>query len=231
MREAIRYTLDYKSMIDKILLGHAVEMQGPAAIGLPGHNDTLPVFSQDMAKAKSLMGRIGCDHPDHPGNTQTKPGRKTVAWWANCSILTWRRSASILKFTRSPGNRSGRASSQDKSQTPDLTANGWWPDYADVQDYLYPMYHSSQWPPARLNIGFYKNETVDKLLDQALAENDPTLRNGLYEQAQELIVNDVASLDLYQKTMTIMMHDWVKGFVYNPIYTEAFNIYDMRISK
>jgi len=125
----------------------------------------------------------------------------------------------------------GKVSDKDKSQTPDLTANGWWPDYADVQDYLYPMYHSSQWPPTSLNIGFYGNPQVDQLLDQALITMDANTRYGLYEQAQQLIVNDTPDMDLYQKTMTIMMRDWVKGYVYNPIYTEAFNIYDMRINK
>jgi peptide/nickel transport system substrate-binding protein len=60
---------------------------------------------------------------------------------------------------------------------------------------------------------------------------DANTRYGLYEQAQQLIVNDTPDMDLYQKTMTIMMRDWVKGFVYNPIYTEGFNIYDMRINK
>jgi peptide/nickel transport system substrate-binding protein len=125
----------------------------------------------------------------------------------------------------------GRVSSPDKNETPDLTANGWWPDYADVQDYLYPMYHSSQWPPTSLNIGFYGNPEVDALLDKALAETDDNARYELYKKAQELIVNDTPDIDLYQKTMTIMMRDWVKGYVYNPIYTEAFNLYDMRIDK
>jgi len=231
VREAIRYALDYKSMIDKILLGHAVEMQGPAAIGLPGHNNTLPIFSQDLAKAKDLMAESGVKTPitlEYVYETGQED-RRMVGELLQSNLAEI---GITLEIHTLPWESIwARVSSEDKSQTPDLTANGWWPDYADVQDYLYPMYHSSQWPPASLNIGFYKNETVDKLLDQALAENDPTVRNGLYEQAQELIVNDVASLDLYQKTMTIMMHDWVKGFVYNPIYTEAFNIYDMRISK
>ncbi len=231
VREAIRYALDYDSMINKIMLGHAIEMQGPAAIGLPGHNDSLPIFKQDLAKAKQLMAESGVQTPinlEYVYETGQEDRRmvgellqsnlKEIGINLTINTLPWE---SIW----------GRVSAEDKSQTPDLTANGWWPDYADVQDYLYPMYHSSQWPPTSLNIGFYGNPEVDKLLDEALAEKDDAARNALYEKAQQLIVDDVASLDLYQKTMTIMMRDRVKGFVYNPIYTEAFNIYDMRISE
>jgi len=231
VREAIRYAVDYKSIIDKILLGHAVEMQGPAAIGLPGHNDSLPIFSQDMEKAKALMAASGVTTPitlEYVYETGQED-RRMVGELIQSNLAEI--GINLELHTLPWESIWARVSAEDKSQTPDLTANGWWPDYADVQDYLYPMYHSSQWPPASLNIGFYKNTQVDTLLDQALTENDATKRNSLYEQAQQLIVDDVASLDLYQKTMTIMMHDWVKGFVYNPIYTEAFNIYDMRISK
>lgn len=231
VREAIRYALDYDSMINKILLGHAIQMQGPAAIGLPGHNDNLPVFKQDMAKAKQLMAESGVTTPltlEYVYETGQED-RRMVGELLQSNLAEI---GITLEIHSLPWESIwGRVSAEDKSQTPDLTANGWWPDYADVQDYLYPMYHSSQWPPTSLNIGFYGNTDVDKLLDQALTETDEAARNAEYEQAQELIVNDVASLDLYQKTMTIMMRDWVKGFVYNPIYTEAFNIYDMRITK
>ena len=231
VREAIRYALDYDAMINQILLGHAIQMQGPAAIGLPGHNDNLPVFKQDIEKAKQLMTESGVATPltlEYVYETGQED-RRMVGELLQSNLAEIGINLEI--HTLPWESIWGRVSAEDKSQTPDLTANGWWPDYADVQDYLYPMYHSSQWPPASLNIGFYGNTEVDKLLDEALAEPDEAARNTLYEKAQELIVNDVASLDLYQKTMTIMMRDWVTGFVYNPIYTEAFNLYDMRITK
>lgn len=62
-REAIRYAIDYDGIINNILKGHAVEMQGPAAIGLPGHDDSLPVFKQDMEKAKQLLAESGVATP------------------------------------------------------------------------------------------------------------------------------------------------------------------------
>lgn len=230
-REAIRYAVDYDSIINKILGGHAVEMQGPAAIGLPGHDDTLPVFKQDMAKAKELLKESGVSTPitlEYVYETGQED-RRMVGELIQSNLAELGITVEIR--TMPWESIWGRVASDDKTQTPDLTANGWWPDYADVQDYLYPMYHSTQAPPTSLNIGFYSNPEVDKLLDQALSETDDAARNAAYQKAQQLIVADVASLDLYQKTMTIMMRDSVKGYVYNPIYTEAFNIYDMRIVK
>jgi len=231
VRQAILYAFDYNGMINQVMRGHAIQMQGPAAIGLPGHNDQLPIVKQDMAKAKQLIQDSGVKTPltltyvyETGQEDRRMVGELLQSNLAELGIT--------LQIQTMPWESIwGKVSDKDKSQTPDLTANGWWPDYADVQDYLYPMYHSSQWPPTSLNIGFYGNPQVDQLLDQALVTMDANTRYGLYEQAQQLIFNDTPDMDLYQKTMTIMMRDWVKGYVYNPIYTEAFNIYDMRINK
>jgi peptide/nickel transport system substrate-binding protein len=231
VREAIRLALDYDALIHKVMRGHAIQMQGPASIGLPGHNDDLPMVHQDLDKARQLLQDASVTTPltlEYVYETGQEDRRMTgELLQANLAQL-----GITLEIHSLPWETIwGRVSSDDKTQTPDLTANGWWPDYAAVENFLYPMYHSSQWPPTSLNIGFYKNEQADKLLDQALAEPNENTRNGLYQQTQELIFNDVPDIDIYQKSMTVMMRDWVKGYVYNPIYTEAFNLYDMRIDK
>jgi peptide/nickel transport system substrate-binding protein len=229
-REAIRYAIDYDGIINGIMQGHAVQMQGPAAIGLPGHDDSLPVFAQDMDKARELLAESGVATPvtlQYVYETGQED-RRMVGELIQSNLAEL---GINVEITTMPWETLwGSVSAEDRTQTPDLVANGWWPDYADVEDYLYPMYYTTQAPPNSLNIGFYSNTEVDALLDQAMVETDDAVRNDLYKQAQQLIVADVASLDLYQKTMTIMMRDSVSGFVYNPIYTEAFNIYDMRIN-
>jgi len=231
VREAIRLALDYDGMINKIMRGHAVQMIGPAAIGLPGHNDQLPLFKQDLPKAKQLLEESGVATPftlEYVYETGQEDRRMVgELLQANLAELGIKLEIHTLPWE----SLWGRVSSEDKNETPDLTANGWWPDYADNQNFLYPMYHSSQWPPNSLNIGFYGNPEVDKLLDEALVETNDNVRLDQYRKAQQLIVNDCPDINLYQKNMTIMLRDWVKGFVFNPIYTEAFNLYDMRIDK
>lgn len=231
VRQAIRLALDYDGVINQILNGYAIQMQGPAAIGLMGHNDDLPVYSQNLDQAKQLLQESGVKTPftlEYVYETGQEDRRMVgELLQANLAELDINLEIHTLPWE----SLWGRVSSEDQSETPDLTANGWWPDYADVQNYLYPMYHSSQWPPNSLNIGFYGNPEVDTLLDQALAESNDEARYELYQQAQALIDSDAPDMDLYQKTMNIMLRDWVKGYVYNPIYTEGFNIYNIRISK
>jgi ABC-type transport system substrate-binding protein len=228
-REAIRYAIDYDGIINSIMKGHAIQMQGPAAIGLPGHDDSIPAFKQDLDKAKQLLAESGVATPvtlQYVYETGQED-RRMVGELIQSNLAPL---GINVQITTMPWESIwGLVSSEDKTQTPDLVANGWWPDYADVEDYLYPMYYTTQAPPTSLNIGFYSNSEVDGLLDKAMAETNDSTRNDEYKQAQQLIVKDVASIDLYQKNMTIMMSTKVQGYVYNPIYTEAFNVYDMRM--
>jgi peptide/nickel transport system substrate-binding protein len=231
VREAIRLALDYDGVINQIMGGHAIQMQGPASIGLPGHNDNLPMVTQDLEKARQLLSEAGITEPitlqyvyETGQEDRRMVGELLQANLAELGIT--------LEIQTMPWETLyASVSNEDPNQVPDLIANGWWPDYAAVENFLYPMYHSTQWPPTAMNIGFYKNEEVDTLLDEALAATDETARNEAYMKAQELIFNDAPDMDLYQKSMTVMMRDWVQGYVFNPIYTEAFNIYDMRIVK
>jgi len=68
----------------------------------------------------------------------------------------------------------------DSERVPAIVANGWWPDYADVIDYLYPMYHSSQWPPEGIQL-----RQVVCVQVQDLARGWATLRYDMADQSPQ----------------------------------------------
>jgi peptide/nickel transport system substrate-binding protein len=229
VRQAIRYALDWDAIINKIMNGYAVQMQGPVPLQLAGHDDTLPIPKQDMEKAKQLMAESGVKTPitlEYLYETGVED-RRMVGELMQSNLAPL---GINLEVHTSPWETIW-ARVADKKQIADITLNGWWPDYADAQDYLYPMHHSSQWPPANVNIGFYKNPEVDSLLDKAMVEMNDNTRYDLYKQAQQIIYEDCHELDLYQKNMNIAFRDRVKGFIFNPLYAEALNLYDMRITQ
>ena len=64
---------------------------------------------------------------------------------------------------------------------------GWVADYPDPQNFLDILFHSES---ANNHTGF-TNIEVDRLLEQARTEKDVETRISLYQQAEQLIVNDV----------------------------------------
>ena len=64
-------------------------------------------------------------------------------------------------------------------------------------DMLKFVYHSTNTPPKGGNRVGYNNPQVDKLLDMATIETNPPKRTELYKQAEQVIVSDYASINLW----------------------------------
>jgi peptide/nickel transport system substrate-binding protein len=77
------------------------------------------------------------------------------------------------------------------------------------------------------NRSFYSNPQVDTLIREAATTSDTAKRTELYQQAQKTVLNDSAYVYLYQKSYTLPMRDSVKGYVFNPMLEQVFNLGSM----
>jgi peptide/nickel transport system substrate-binding protein len=72
-------------------------------------------------------------------------------------------------------------------------------------------------PPGGFNTGWYCNASVDKLLDQAIAEPDQSKRVELYRQANQIAVaDDVGYAPMFDYFQPVVLAPSVKGFVHAP---------------
>ena len=91
---------------------------------------------------------------------------------------------------------------------------GWVADYPDPQNFLDILFHSES---ANNHTGF-TNPEVDRLLEQARTEKDVETRISLYQQAEQLIVNDVPWIPRwYEGDRYILIKPHVKGYVLSPL--------------
>ncbi|MBP1043940.1 ABC transporter substrate-binding protein [Vagococcus sp. BWB3-3] len=101
----------------------------------------------------------------------------------------------------------------------DIVANGkaplyimGWSWYPDPDFFLYQMLHSAQIGSLG-NGGQYKNEQVDELLDRGNSETaDEQERAAIYEEALELIKEDVPHVDLYDQDIIVGLSQDVNGY-------------------
>lgn len=85
---------------------------------------------------------------------------------------------------------------------------GWYPDYLDPDDYIYPFVHSSGSP----SLGcFYSNPTMDKLIEDARKESDISKRTEIYKDIQDLMADEVPVLPLFQGKQYCVTKPDVKG--------------------
>ncbi|MEX2032465.1 MAG: ABC transporter substrate-binding protein, partial [Dehalococcoidia bacterium] len=90
---------------------------------------------------------------------------------------------------------------------------GWIMDYPDPEDILDLKFHSD----SALNDIGYSNADVDRLLDQARTEQDSGARLALYQEAQELLVEDAAWLPLYFGVSHVVVKPEVTGWFEPPM--------------
>ena len=91
---------------------------------------------------------------------------------------------------------------------------GWQADYPDPQDFLDILFHSE----SRLNHSAYGNANVDRLLEQARVEAEWEDRKTLYNQAEQLILDDVPWIPLwFSGENVILLKPYVQGYKVTPM--------------
>ena len=94
-----------------------------------------------------------------------------------------------------------------------MYSGGWCADYADQQNWLSVYWRSSATFAQRAG---YKNEKFDTLVDAADSELDVAKRNDLYQQAQDVLVDDAPMAFMQNSANPFMVKPWVKGFIATP---------------
>ncbi len=95
---------------------------------------------------------------------------------------------------------------------------GWIADYPDPQNFLDILFHSN----SRQNHTGYSNPDLDALLDEAGVEQDPEKRLALYQEAEQIIIQDAPWIPLYFSTDYNLVKPHVKGYQIPPMIVPAF---------
>jgi ABC-type oligopeptide transport system substrate-binding subunit len=94
-----------------------------------------------------------------------------------------------------------------------LFSSGWCADYPDPENFADVLFHSR----SSQNNGSYANPQLDALLEAARVEQDVTRRIGMYQQAEQIIVDDAAALFTVAPLSYQLVKPYVKGYVFTPI--------------
>jgi ABC-type transport system substrate-binding protein len=80
--------------------------------------------------------------------------------------------------------------------------------YADP----FPFWHSSQTKDPGLNLSLYENEKVDKILEETRQTLDQDKRKANLEKFQDIIIQDLPAIFLYNPNYIYLMSKNIKGF-------------------
>ncbi|MDQ6845500.1 MAG: ABC transporter substrate-binding protein [Bacteroidota bacterium] len=99
----------------------------------------------------------------------------------------------------------------------------WIADYPDAENYLSVFYGKNPAPP---NYTRYKNPAFDKLYELALSQKNDSLRYKLYQQADQIMMNDAPVVPLWYDMVIRLVQPNVKNFTPN-----SLNLLELRKVK
>ncbi len=206
VRQALNYAVNKTSLVNDVIGGFAVVADSVIPPGVGGYAG-IGAYPYDPAKAKELLAQAG--YPNGFEITLWTPvGRYLMdkqvaealqAQMANVgvkmSIRTWDFQALMAEV---------------KKGQFDSVLLGWSASTADADQAMYPVFESTQWPP-NSNRAFYKNSTVDQLLNGAKKEMNPAKRADMYKKAQQQIMDDAAWIVLFYPKQSVAYRSNITG--------------------
>ncbi|MFO0753796.1 MAG: ABC transporter substrate-binding protein [Thermodesulfovibrionales bacterium] len=100
----------------------------------------------------------------------------------------------------------------------DLFWLSWWADYPDAENFLFPLFHSSNLGPAG-NRTRYVNREVDALIEKGQHAQGEEERRAYYRRAEEIIIGDVPWVPFWHRSDLLVKQPWVEGYTVHPIYS------------
>lgn len=90
---------------------------------------------------------------------------------------------------------------------------GWIADYPDAEDFLDILFHSG----SQANYGGYSNPEVDRLLEQARVQMEPSVRADIYHQAEQKLLDDGGAIPIHHEVLHALVGTHVKNLVWTPL--------------
>ena len=228
-RQAMCYAFPYDEVVEGVYEGYAERAIGPVAETIRGFDPETFTYSTDLARAKELFAQAGVAEGTELRLAQEEGDEKVKStvqlFAANLEQIGINPVIETMDTTSYTGLLYG---DQPVEERPNVMWWGWWPDYNDAWNHLYPQVSCEAWGSKGINAGFYCNERVDELLAESRDAADPrTYDEALAEVQQILSRDDPPAVYHIQPLWTTILRKDIAGFGFNPIYIGTYDFYGM----
>lgn len=212
IRRAFSQAIDKDKLVSLVFRDMVQPADGILPPGMPGFNKDLAGLGYDVNRAKELIkaSKYGDVSKLPPITITTMGWGGLISRGLEAIIAEWRNNLEVeVKVRQLEPERFLYHLRQEKDE---MFYAGWIADYPHPQNFLDVLFHSG----AENNYGEYSNPEIDALLEMAGVETDSNLSLELYQQAEQKLVEDAASLPLWFGKNHILVKPYIKGYKLSP---------------
>jgi len=208
VRQAFAMSID-REQIARVVLKNMLPVANSIMMpGLPGYNANAKALPYNPERAKQLLAESKYKDARGLGQiTITEIGGGAQAGVTTQAILEMWRTNLGVEVAISQSEPASFFDDLDRGRL-QMFDIGWIMDYPDPEDIIDLLFYSR----SRQNNTGYSNPQVDALIEQARVEQDVTKRLQLYQQAEQLIIQDAPWIPLFFGRSHFVVKPYVKGF-------------------
>jgi len=214
VRKAFSMAFNRQQYLDVVMEGRALPANGLYPPGLPGFNTELKGLPFDPAQARELLAQSKYGGPEGlPPIIFTNSGTGSYVDASVAALAQmWKLNLGVTITVENiePNYYLEQIYSGNHGQ---LFDGGWCADYPDPENFVDVLFHTG----SQQNNGGYSNAQYDALLEQARVERDTTKRIAMYQQAEQMLVDDAAALFMVHYLSYQLVKPYVKGYTFTPI--------------
>jgi ABC-type oligopeptide transport system substrate-binding subunit len=212
VRKAFSMAFNREQFIDVLYPLRALPAHGIYPPGLPGFNIKLQGLPYDPTRARELLqgSKYGANLPPiiftdagYGSDINGDIAALAQMWKQNLGIT-------ITIENIEPNFYSDQIYTGNHGQ---MLSWGWCADYPDPENFADVLFHTG----SAQNLGNYSNPQIDSLLESARIERDVTKRIGMYQLAEQMLVDDAAALFTVHYLNFELVKPYVQGYVLTPI--------------
>jgi len=214
VRQAIAYAVDRRPMMEYLWRN---QVQAAYSILPPqswAYNDDVPRYDYDPVKARQLL--------DAAGFPAVNGVRFHLVMKTSTDENTRLMVAVMQQQLRAVGIALDIRTFEFATFFADVTSGAFelyslrWIGGNEDPDIFDAAFHSRNLPPVGRNRSFYLSTRIDNLIDQASRETDQNIRKQLYGEVQEILAQDVPSINLWYFDNVLVHTRRVRDVTLNP---------------
>ncbi len=223
VRLALNYATDRVSIINKAMDGNAFLINSPMMGGVLDINPSVRSYDYDLEKAASVLKAGGwvptTDGLLARGKDNTLQIKITTSQWSELGAVAsevksqWEKLGAKVTIEALP---IAQLQQVIKDRNYQILLFG---EIMAIDPDPFTTWHSSQRQEPGLNLALYKNETADRLIEEARTTLNPLERMQKYDDFQKILLEDIPAVFLYSPHYLYGLSKHVHGFTTSLIPT------------
>ena len=193
IRQALSLAIDRQELVDILFFGYGKICNGPFLPDSFAYNEKIKPITQNIEKAKELLKELGYDE-NNPFTFEVVTNTGNDTRINTAQILQYQLEKVGVKMTIRVMEWQAFLNTVVHPKKFDAVILGW---SLGLMPDAYPLWHSSSDKLGGFNLVSYKNEKVDKLIEDGINTINREKKKKIYKEIFKIISDDLPYLFLY----------------------------------